>query len=466
MSKKVVLRSLIGKLKNIKKQVEEKVNRNEVFKDGQQLLELSPAAFFIGLQQNSEVLNRIHSQVPESVSMSRIQLATIISDKCVQVFRHHRETMPRPNKKTPGLIDATPKSGFRGKHFALLANSNSTLYSWISMLRSTVSMGMDLNSRITSAYVSTGSEMHFGHLAGPAVEKNFAIQNRFNRLTASLNKNFKKERVNLSSGMFPAFVNTGIETIEKAIKLDARVNFNKSLNAKYGITSNMQVHIGIFEEAKANLSSGSATKSKIRELNLIIDRIIEELIDLVDIIESNTSKSTIDLIDDGFTAAFMDKDSTAYKSKSKQTAKKTVSKTKIRINKKRMGPSPTKGKIPEAKSPLPDYLKLQRQINAALHDTLKYDVMGKGRANELLNYRTGRFAESVKVTKIIPPVGKLRQHTINVNYMRNPYMVFSPGGHLYKPLRDPERLAGRAIRKIIKDEAISELSSHKTRVAY
>jgi hypothetical protein len=64
-----------------------------------------------------------------------------------------------------------------------------------------------------------------------------------------------------------------------------------------------------------------------------------------------------------------------------------------------------------------------------------------------LNYRTGRFANSVRVDNITqgPRGGNTM---IEATYMTNPYDTFAPGGQKYTPQRDPERLIKRSIRQV------------------
>jgi len=64
-----------------------------------------------------------------------------------------------------------------------------------------------------------------------------------------------------------------------------------------------------------------------------------------------------------------------------------------------------------------------------------------------LNFRTGRFANSVRVDNITqgPRGGNTM---IEATYMTNPYETFAPGGQKYTPQRDPERLIKRSIRQV------------------
>ena len=64
-----------------------------------------------------------------------------------------------------------------------------------------------------------------------------------------------------------------------------------------------------------------------------------------------------------------------------------------------------------------------------------------------LRYRTGRFANSARVTKVMEgPRGGLQA---DYTYMRNPYETFEPGGKQGSTMRDPRKIIGETIRDIV-----------------
>lgn len=101
-------------------------------------------------------------------------------------------------------------------------------------------------------------------------------------------------------------------------------------------------------------------------------------------------------------------------------------------------------------------------VNNRLHDQIQQN-MGKGGAREILNYRTGRFARSVKLQNLYA-IAEKRALGAQVKYMRYPYGVFEPGGRLYKPGRDPHRIIGRSIRQILQEERIANLRKVKVQL--
>lgn len=73
--------------------------------------------------------------------------------------------------------------------------------------------------------------------------------------------------------------------------------------------------------------------------------------------------------------------------------------------------------------------------------------MGQGNEHRVLNYRTGRFAESVQVQRL----SESRQGMITAfySYMRNPYGTFSEGGRQQFPKsRDPKLLISKSVREL------------------
>lgn len=64
-----------------------------------------------------------------------------------------------------------------------------------------------------------------------------------------------------------------------------------------------------------------------------------------------------------------------------------------------------------------------------------------------LQYRTGRFANSVQVDNITqgPRGGNTM---IEASYMNNPYETFAPGGKMHTPQRNPEKLIRKSVREV------------------
>ena len=89
---------------------------------------------------------------------------------------------------------------------------------------------------------------------------------------------------------------------------------------------------------------------------------------------------------------------------------------------------------------------LQNLINSQLQDTIKQN-MGGGNRRDILNLRTGRFAESAKVERLSE--SRAGMITVFYSYMKNPYQTFEPGYKQGSPAtRNPKLLIAKSIREI------------------
>lgn len=94
-------------------------------------------------------------------------------------------------------------------------------------------------------------------------------------------------------------------------------------------------------------------------------------------------------------------------------------------------------------------------INKDLTAQIK-ENMGDGSRRDVLNLRSGRFAESVKVERL----SESRQGMITAfySYMKNPYATFSEGGQQQYPRsRDPKLLISKSIRELVTQQVANKL---------
>ena len=87
-------------------------------------------------------------------------------------------------------------------------------------------------------------------------------------------------------------------------------------------------------------------------------------------------------------------------------------------------------------------LALRELLNQALPQVVAQNMVAPR-----LRYRTGRFANSVRVDNVTqgPRGGNTM---IEASYMNDPYETFAPGGKKYTPQRNPEKLIKKSIREI------------------
>ena len=120
-------------------------------------------------------------------------------------------------------------------------------------------------------------------------------------------------------------------------------------------------------------------------------------------------------------------------------SKKIISEVPLRI---------TQGKLTSLAS-------LQTLLNLALAKQIQQN-MGTGTSRNVLNYRTGRLAESAQVTTL----SQSREGMITAfyTYQRNPYGTFSEGGAQSSPkTRDPKLLISKSIREVLSTQVNNRL---------
>jgi hypothetical protein len=108
-----------------------------------------------------------------------------------------------------------------------------------------------------------------------------------------------------------------------------------------------------------------------------------------------------------------------------------------------------------ATTPIPSLLNITSLINSQLQDVISAN-MGDGSSKNILNYRTGRFASTVKVENMT--MSREGMITAFYSYMKNPYATFSTGGRQSVPKsRDPKLLISKSIRDIAEQVATNRL---------
>lgn len=123
-----------------------------------------------------------------------------------------------------------------------------------------------------------------------------------------------------------------------------------------------------------------------------------------------------------------------------------VSKLKLKVDQKQETRSTTVPTLRSAPKNTPSLVSLQSLINAKLHDTIK-ENMGSGSRRDVLNYRSGRFAQSAQVERLT--VSREGMISAFYTYMKYPYATFSEGGRQQYPRsRDPKLLIAKSIREI------------------
>lgn len=236
-----------------------------------------------------------------------------------------------------------------------------------------------------------------------------------------------------------------------------------------------------FQLRTTNMDSGDASKEVIAELRNLLgpDTTEKTLLGIIDkkpelasiLLDTEGSGKPIDKILDNILSPFP-----GHKKPSKKSSPKIlIGKKKYPINKKSNKDSirvlkEERRKLSRVKRLSEDKLftvrddaeeeislvpSLQLLLDAKLVQTVKQN-MGTGNSRNVLNLRSGRFAESVKIENI----SQSRQGMITAfyTYMRNPYSTFSAGGRQQFPRsRDPKLLISKSIRQLATELTITRL---------
>lgn len=134
--------------------------------------------------------------------------------------------------------------------------------------------------------------------------------------------------------------------------------------------------------------------------------------------------------------------------------KQEIKKAKAQVKKLKESVKSVPKYVKEIKTPL-SLLSLQNLLNLHLQDVVSAN-MGDGSSKSVLNYRTGRFASSVRAEQLT--LSREGLVTVFYSYMKNPYATFSQGGkQQYPRSRDPKTLISKSIREVAAEQMIIKL---------
>lgn len=114
----------------------------------------------------------------------------------------------------------------------------------------------------------------------------------------------------------------------------------------------------------------------------------------------------------------------------------------------------TRTRFKVGQSPASAPLALIAQINRELPG-----VVAKNMTSPKLNYQTGRFAASVRVTDVVTT--KQGYPSFGYTYQKYPYQTFEPGFAQGDPDRDPRKLINQSIREIAAKFAIGRFYTRR-----
>lgn len=282
-----------------------------------------------------------------------------------------------------------------------------------------------------------------------------------------------------NAGVFERFLDSKTAEIMKGLNTNLSRNSEKErqkivkdLNKLLGIDLSIQkvddldMIIIKIESSSENRSRGAKQGLRSKELRRKIKTFIANKSDLKnlqgsDSLKKKKEKETVNEILDPFRKVKTAKVSSRRqikKSSGKKITKKvspTIAAKKVPLNVK-ASVRKQKLKRKAKESPASSVLQMIGLINKELPQTVRKNMGEPGLVN-----RTGRFADSVKVTEVTQtPKGF---PSIGYTYQRNPYQVFEEGsrGSWSNGDRDPRDLIDKSIREIAAELLIGRLYTRR-----
>lgn len=312
----------------------------------------------------------------------------------------------------------------------------------------------------TVSNLTIGSVVNLGHAA------------LVNELGAWVNSPaLAKTLFTVAKGGSKKYAPTELERAAAFFKKESRIIENKiqvkkeltSTASGYGVLLALGVTFTNFEDAVINSDRGrkfegptvrligdSKTQPLSSKQKEIITNKLFRLVLRANPVLARSGKNIKEFLEESFANILLGKKTKSVKysySKTQKTTKtvfvptnkKPTQKSKSKINTKVESLNSTK---PAVQTPV----NLLALLNAQLRQAVVAN-MGTGNRTDVLNYRTGRFADSVKVEG----TSTSRQGMITAfyTYMKNPYATFSRGGRQEFPrTRDPKTLISKSIREV------------------
>ncbi len=292
------------------------------------------------------------------------------------------------------------------------------------------------------------SIMHFfdaGH------EKNAGVFERhldsattsiMNELNKNISKDSEKERLRIINTLKDFGINISTEKIDSKDTIIIRVESasqNRSDGQKSGLRSrNLKKKILEFlsNPEFADVTASDSLKEK--QIKILINSALEPFRDSASIKVSGKRRT-------------IKNKTTVQKKKARPKIKSSAltinAKVRVKGRKRRQNTSTSTSEL----------LRMIAMINKRLPD-----VVRKNMQEPALQNRTGRFADSVEVTEVVPtPKGF---PSVGYTYRKNPYQVFEMGQGeppWATPERDPRKLIDRSIREVAAQLAMGRLFTRR-----
>lgn len=251
---------------------------------------------------------------------------------------------------------------------------------------------------------------------------------------------------------------------------DIVINWEQIVNSRGGV----QAGAGIVVSARLRDENNARASIEKEEFNILVDAIdaAAQNIDWTEVkgssnLRQKMQKRAIKSFTDKLEAIGADvKLDPELKNAKEKTKNKVTDKSKKSSGKKTSGYSKKRGKLAGAvlaAKGAPKRKKSNVNITSLLgilNDQLP-KVVAKNMGTPALNYRTGRFAGSVRATDIA--ITAKGHPSIGYTYQRDPYEVFesSSGSRFSSVARDPRKLIDFSIREIAASQVVTRLYTRR-----
>jgi hypothetical protein len=251
-----------------------------------------------------------------------------------------------------------------------------------------------------------------------------------------------------------------IQEYKNDIKVIAELEANTVVDSNGNFLSSF-VPLLSGQLAQENQDDGKREKQLLKDLN-------NSFTTVLDILNQKGSRSNKEAIEDTLLHKFSSKKELKYRGTAKPTKnvkKKTSSGKVTKTFKGKSTVSIAAGAaLPAARKAAG---KRQRKSNVSSVPFAMIDVFNrklpetlkKNMGSPRLNYRSGRFSESVRVTDVVQT--KKGFPSFGYTYQTNPYQTFEPGYRQGSQERDPRRLIDASMREIAAEFAIGRFFTRR-----
>lgn len=356
--------------------------------------------------------------------------------------------------KAAGMVKTSLDTKFKGnsitegKYTYYSAKSYGVLKRW----KNTMSKDPDFLNLLGEGSVSFAEAFNIGHGSDKALA---AVEYR----TLLAYKEWQKfaKRYNIAENALDiTFLESAagkkLDLDDKTIKGQSYTTFTTTGNIK----KTFALYVDL-QPAKENIGPQAAEERKQNaDFRKAIETALHKLVEHEDWEDSKASPSVIKYIEssidetlEGQTIVSKPSKSSASSkvTKKKKKKKQLVTPTLATIKSKQAAARAAVKKVAstqrlqDPRGRLTSLVNVTSMINALLHGQLKENMKPPA-----LQYRTGRFASSVSVTKM--NFTREGQVTAFYEYMKRPYQTFERGFRQGNEFRDPRRLIDKSIREI------------------